>query len=163
VADSPENPQKPDWGILKLLGAIVLVGGFVALLLFSSGLRHGSIASLRNRGRAGVVALACQKHAKEHGGKFPPSLMAVGPLMEESSDKWQYCDPGSKRLYDWLYFPGATTADGAKRLILASPTASTNKDQSKSERIVAFADAHAEVWPESQYQDFLKHVATDAK
>jgi hypothetical protein len=177
VADSPENPPKPDGRILKLfgglldglgivlklIGAIVVIGGLAAFLFVRGTSWRGPTTFLMNRSRARDLATVCEKHAKEHGGNFPTSLMSVDPPIQEFSSDWQYRDPDSKRLYDWLYFPGATTADGAKRLILASPTASTNKDQNKSERIVAFADAHAEVWPESQYQDFLKQVARDAK
>jgi len=102
-------------------------------------------------------------HAKEHRGRFPSSLTTIVPPIEETIPHSQYYDYDSKRPYDWLYFPGATTADGAQRLILASPTASTQESKSATSRIVAFADAHAEFWRESQYQEYLKHLSEEPK
>jgi len=67
----------------------------------------------------------------------------------------------SSRPYDWLYFPGATFGDGAKRIILASPTASTRSEKDRRERIAVFADGHDAIWPESKFQQYLKQLSIE--
>jgi hypothetical protein len=121
--------------------------------LFPTFVHFGATPFSRNIARARDVASVCQTYAKEHGGKFPSSLTAIVPPIEETiGGRWQYFDYASGRPYDWLYFPGATTADGEKRVVVASTTAATKGSAATSERIVAFADGHAEWWPESSFK-----------
>jgi len=149
-------------GVLKYLGILIIImGGALLMWQLPTPSRASRPAMLKNFIRAKDIAYVCQDYANQHGGKYPSSLEGLDPPLETSVPHWQYYDPDSERPYDWVYFGGMKAEDNAKRVILASPTASTNKDRTKLDRIVAFADAHAELWPESQYQQFLKHLATE--
>jgi hypothetical protein len=164
VPEAAAIPDKPDWGVLKILGVVLLILGLPAVLLTLQPPMHGPTKHLKNYMRARDIAMICRIHAGEHGGNFPSSLAALDPPIEQQvSARWQYFDYDSDRPYDWLYFPGAKTADGEKRVVVASPTASTKRAAATSERIVAFADGHAEWWPESDFQAFLRQLAVEQK
>lgn len=163
VIESAENSRQSVLGRVLIMGGMILLGVLLLGVFVPTCAHFGPNAFGGNVGRAKDVVALCQIYAGEHGGKFPPLLEAIDPPLDESRPHWQYSDPDSKRPYDWLYFPGATTADGAQRLILASPTAFTQRSKGATVRIVVFADRHSETWPEPQFQEYLKHFAAEPR
>jgi len=158
LSESAEKPRKSIWAKIKLVTAMFLLGVLV-LVVFSVRVPHSGLSRFgKNFEAASSVATLCGNYATDHGGKFPPSLAALDPPLDL---RYQYRDFDSSRPYDWLYFPGATFGDGAKRIILASPTASTRSEKDRRERIAVFADGHDAIWPESKFQQYLKQLSIE--
>lgn len=111
-------------------------------------LRSHQDPEIQNLNRVRQLAVACEHFAREHNGRYPPSLDALAPEILEAehlSKIGYYWDGVSKRKYDFLYFHGLSTADGSNLPLIAAPGPLAGK------RIVVRADLTQDTFPEQSY------------
>ena len=147
----------------------VVLAAVVAALLVRAPWKNQEASALAGEDRVAselnhlaMLGHALRYHADEHDGHYPatvgdiewrqtkPGLEANGLPAVAS----RFHHPETRRVMDWLYYPGRTTSDPAETVLVASPVAfGANKDR----RMVTRVGNVTEVVAES---DFQRQVGT---
>ncbi len=126
----------------------------VAVLCFGDDRLTYTATAVQNLSYARVVFTAVLRYAEDHGGHRPVALLELEPryLAEGTLAKLGYKDPSSRRAYDWLYYPGFVDQLPTGWIVLASPTAQTEKEPTRLKRLVVRYSGEALIIKEADYQ-----------
>ncbi len=134
---------------LAALIVLILVGS-AWLLLSRVELSSYQDPEVWNLNNALQLAIVFEAFAEENSGCYPPSIDAVVPGMcsaEEMARIRYYRDGKSKRMYDYLYFPGLAVTSDSNLPLIAAPGPVDGK------RIVVRVDGKQGRFPEQLYQE----------
>jgi hypothetical protein len=59
-------------------------------------------------------------YADDHEGKLPARLFDLSPTYLQG-DQWQFRDPDTRKMSEWIYYPGHTMHDPPDTILAASP------------------------------------------
>jgi hypothetical protein len=127
---------------------LIFVGLPLFLFFFGTSQKSGEIVQLAN---LKTVAEALYADAQYHDGKFPKSISDLPPgrILPVQA---KFCNPVTKQVSDWLYYPGRSLNDPSTTLLAASLPITTG---TRTDRVITFVDTVTEIVLEPKFQQIL--------
>lgn len=134
---------------LAIVGISATVLAIVGIVLFLGSPAHisGATVELLHIKQLGGALF---DYAKQHNNAFPPSIAEL-PTDGILADVRHFCDPQTKKLAEWIYYPGYTLHSPPTTIIAASPSFAGTTHQ----RIALYADGSARLLSEAVFQQQL--------
>ena len=112
----------------------------------------------RNMKSAKDILTVSRIYAESHQGKFPETVIDASAQIwgHANPDKSKYYEIRTKRLENWLYYPGAELDSPGTRIVLAAPRELPSQNGSERRRIVGYADGHVDLVKEDEFQHAIR-------
>jgi len=122
----------------KIIGLTLLI--LISVYAFLPTISGPGVSSelSRNMKSAKDILTVSRIYAESHQGKFPETVIDASAQIwgHANPDKSKYYEIRTKRLEDWLYYPGAELDSPGTRIVLAAPRELPSKNGSERRRIV---------------------------
>ncbi len=169
TAFRPRRRLPRPWLTTAILAALLAAVLAVLFLAAPSWQKTVSpVTTTRELANLKTLGLALNRHAEEHGGRFPASIDGIEwrqnlpGLQREGlpAAVGQFHDPTTGRVFLWTYYPGHTLADPAETILAAAPFA---VGPGKDRRLVVRLNSVAEIISESDFQQQIARQASDLR
>ena len=113
----------------------------------------------KQRRHLGLVWVALQEYAQDHDGKFPQAIAEIPPGFLPPEAR-QFRDPATRKLSDWLYYPGHTQNDPPSTILAAFPAVVVPRERASmgvNYRTVTSIGSPTEYITEAEFQKRLVH------